>query len=76
MYPGAFLKELGINYVSIGGAAIVGNNAKDQELETNADNVYANRGEGSASRVAYTSYEAVSGVGDGVNSGFSGGSLG
>ena len=66
MYPGAFLKELGINYVSIGGAAIVGNNAKDQELETNADNVYANRGEGSASRVAYTSYEAVSGVGDGV----------
>ena len=69
MYPGAFLKEVGISYISVGGAAIVGNNAKDQDPETDADELYANRGEGSASRVAYTSYEAVSGRGDIIGDG-------
>ncbi|CAJ1942338.1 unnamed protein product [Cylindrotheca closterium] len=70
MYPGAFLKDSGIGYVSIGGAAIVGDNTKDQESKTDADELYSNRGEGSASRVAFNSYEAVCGkgnvIGDGV----------
>lgn len=70
MYPGAFLKDSGIGYVSIGGAAIVGDDSKDPTPETDADKLYANRGEGSASRVAFTSYEAVCGtggvIGDGV----------
>mmetsp|Transcript_63890 Transcript_63890/g.71522 ORF Transcript_63890/g.71522 Transcript_63890/m.71522 type:complete len:455 (-) Transcript_63890:101-1465(-) len=107
-YPGAYLKQEGIGYVSIGGAAIVGDNEKkkkkdntngndtnnktvdpekekkEQEedeqqqlflLSTNGsssevDDFYATRGEGSANRVAYTSYKAVSGngnlLGDGV----------
>ena len=69
-YPGAFLKEEGVGYVSIGGDAILGNNEKvvttqQQEAEsaTDADNLYASRGEGSAQRVAYTSYESVCGEG-------------
>jgi pimeloyl-ACP methyl ester carboxylesterase len=78
-YPGAFLKHQGIAYVSVGGDAVVGNNAKpsrtttingDVETSTAANRVYAQRGEGSEARVAYTSYEAVCGrgnvTGDGV----------
>eukprot|EP00980_Cylindrotheca_fusiformis_P008243 scaffold1736_cov127-Cylindrotheca_fusiformis.AAC.57 len=64
MYPGAFLKDSGIGYVSIGGAAIMGDNSKELEPSTEADALYANRGEGSASRVAFSSYEAVCGKGD------------
>ena len=64
-YPGAFLKDEGVGYVSVGGDAIVGNNSKDvEEKPTDADTVYATRGEGSASRVAFTSYEAVCGNGE------------
>ena len=69
MYPGAFLKDTGIGYVSIGGAAIVGDDTKGQESKTEADELYANRGEGSASRVAFTSYEAVCGKGDVIGDG-------
>mmetsp|Transcript_31578 Transcript_31578/g.76248 ORF Transcript_31578/g.76248 Transcript_31578/m.76248 type:complete len:447 (-) Transcript_31578:4864-6204(-) len=69
MYPGAFLKDTGIGYVSIGGAAIVGDDTKVQESKTDADELYANRGEGSASRVAFTSYEAVCGKGDVIGDG-------
>jgi len=109
-YPGAYLKKEGIGYVSIGGAAIVGENEKKKKKDnTNGNNdtnntvdpenenekkvpeedeqqqllllsttssseviddFYAKRGEGSANRVAYTSYKAVSGngnlLGDGV----------
>lgn len=61
-YPGAFLREEGIGYVSVGGDAIVGN--KSKEKTRNSDDIYAIRGEGSSSRVAYTSYEAVCGQGD------------
>jgi pimeloyl-ACP methyl ester carboxylesterase len=65
-FPGAFLREQGIGYVSVGGDAITGDNAKDTKnaQKTEADSLYATRGEGSASRVAYTSYEAVCGKGD------------
>jgi pimeloyl-ACP methyl ester carboxylesterase len=69
MYPGAFLKDSGISYVSIGGAAIVGDNAKDQDPKTDVDELYSNRGEGSSSRVSYTSYEAVCGKGDVIGDG-------
>ena len=63
-YPGAFLKESqGIGYVSVGGNAITGENTKYEKI-TDADKLYATRGEGSASRVAYTSYEAVCGKGN------------
>ena len=71
-YPGAFLKEEGIKYVSIGGKAIVGDNDDDldDDSQSKADKVYSVRGEGSASKVAYTSYKAVCGdgkvIGDGV----------
>ncbi|CAB9515916.1 PGAP1-like protein [Seminavis robusta] len=61
-YPGAFLK--GIGYVSVGGDAIVGDNSKEIEPESQADSLYATRGEGSAARVAFTSYDAVCGTGD------------
>lgn len=65
MYPGAYLAGEGIGYVSVGGDAIVGNNAKDlPEDATDADKAYAVRGEGNAQRVAYTSYEAVCGEGE------------
>lgn len=77
-FPGAYLQDDGITYVSVGGDAILGNNArpnKNKQIErenqsesefdpsTDADRVYAIRGEGSSSRVAFTSYEAVCGVG-------------
>ncbi len=69
-YPGTFLGSEGVKYIAVGGAAIVGDNRKEQELETDADELYSTRGEGSASRVAFTSYEAVCGdgncIGDGV----------
>jgi hypothetical protein len=59
-YPGAFLKEEGIKYFSIGGAAVVGKMV-DQDLKDF---------QSKASRVAYNSYVAVSGegelIGDGV----------
>ena len=71
-YPGAFLQNDGIQYFSVGGKAIVG--SKEEELDeatkTDADQLYGVRGGGSASKVAYTCYEAVCGngntVGDGV----------
>lgn len=66
-YPGAFLKEEGVAYVSVGGDAVVGDNTKEDEEEADdkseADKLYAARGEGKAARVAYTSYEAVCGTG-------------
>ena len=65
MYPGAFLKAEGVAYVSVGGDAIVGNNAKDMPVDpTDADEAYRVRGEGNAQRVAFTSYEAVCGQGE------------
>lgn len=64
-YRGAFLKEDGIGYVSVGGDAIVGDETKkDEPQPTDADSFYATRGEGSAARVAFTSYKAVCGQGD------------
>ena len=69
-YPGAFLASEGVGYVSVGGDAIVGDNSKDRTPESDADELYATRGEGSAARVAFASYEAVCGrgavAGDGV----------
>ncbi len=72
-YPGAYLQQDGIKYFSVGGKAIVGDNRDRQDSDmatTNADELYSKRGEGSASKVAYTSYEAVCGngftIGDGV----------
>lgn len=77
-YPGAFLANEGISYVSIGGDAIVGKEKQQQkevvetsvyDVETKVGSeevnlVYKDRGEGSASSVAYTSYAAVSGIGE------------
>jgi len=67
-YPGAFLEPEGIKYVSVGSDAIVGNREREETSEM--DKIYAARGEGSSSRVAYTSYESVCGkggvTGDGV----------
>jgi hypothetical protein len=69
-YPGAFLSEEGVGYVSVGGDAIFGDNTKQTKPQTQADGVYATRGEGSSARVAFMSYEAVCGqgnvTGDGV----------
>jgi pimeloyl-ACP methyl ester carboxylesterase len=71
-YPGDFLRTEGIGYVSVGGDAIVGNPDKPSadDEQSQADQAYAVRGEGSAARVAFTSYEAVCGegtvTGDGV----------
>ncbi len=71
-YPGAYLQEDGIKYFSVGGKAIVGSKEEDQDdtSKTDADQLYATRGEGSAQKVAFTSYEAVCGngntIGDGV----------
>ena len=77
-YPGAFLKDEGIGYVSVGGAAIVGDESKDAEKASQpsdlqgseADDYYKVRGEGNSNRVAFTSYKAVAGdgnlIGDGV----------
>ncbi|KAL7540806.1 hypothetical protein ACHAWF_006786 [Thalassiosira exigua] len=76
-YPGAFLAGEGISYVSVGGDAIEGRK-EGKELESlddksgsdEANGAYRVRGEGSASSVAYTAYEAVSGdgsmTGDGI----------
>ncbi|KAL7496423.1 hypothetical protein ACHAWT_007799 [Skeletonema menzelii] len=74
-YPGAFLSNEGISYVSVGGDAIVGKEKQQQKEVAGADDeekigseqvnvVYKDRGEGSASSVAYTSYAAVSGIGE------------
>ena len=82
-HPGSFLADEGIAYVSVGGDAILGKKempSKQQQLETSIDaekqgakevnDLYKVRGEGSASSVAFTAYEAVSGngelTGDGV----------
>lgn len=78
-WPGAYHKDEGIAYVSVGGDAVVG---KQQQQKSSAsiedekigskevNDVYKVRGEGSASSVAFTSYTAVSGngeiTGDGV----------
>ena len=70
MYPDAFLRDEGIGYVSVGGNAIIGNDGTDPEPEeqttTEADRLYAKRGERSASAVASTSYQAVCGTGNGI----------
>ena len=74
MFPGAFLKEEGVGYVSVGGDAILGDDSMEvvskEQGATEADDLYATRGESSASRVAFTSYKAVCGegnvMGDGV----------
>ena len=66
-YPGAYLADEGIAYVTVGGDAIFGDNSKDPappEDATDADKVYAFRGEGSAARAAYTSYKMTCGRGD------------
>ena len=81
-YPGSFLKEEGVGYVSIGGSAIVGDERKDTQNDdemsvqpsdlkgSEADDYYKKRGEGNSNRVAFTSYKAVAGegnlIGDGV----------
>ena len=80
-YPGAYLAEEGVAYVSVGGDAVLGKQQKksntpstdeiDEEKKGSQEvnDVYEVR-EGSASSVAYTSYSAVSGdgemTGDGV----------
>eukprot|EP00536_Pseudo-nitzschia_multiseries_P001052 jgi/Psemu1/294262/fgenesh1_pm.13_\ len=81
-YPGAFLRDEGIAYVSIGGSAIVGDDRKDDEKkddDTNsataslqgsaADEYYQKRGEGNSNRVAFSSYKAVSGNGNLIGDG-------
>lgn len=69
-YPGVFLKDDGIKYVTVGGNAIMGNKIVDEPAsDSDADKVYAVRGEGSASKVAYTAYEAVCGDGNAVGDG-------
>mmetsp|Transcript_59598 Transcript_59598/g.116932 ORF Transcript_59598/g.116932 Transcript_59598/m.116932 type:complete len:378 (-) Transcript_59598:56-1189(-) len=94
-YPGAFLKDEGVGYVSVGGAAItgdarkggsaVGDSAEDDDAadtaqqqplfsgltagSDEADAYYEARGEGSSTRVAFTSYKAVAGRGDLVGDG-------
>lgn len=78
-WPGAYHKDEGIAYVSVGGDAVVGKQQKqksstlieDEKIGSKEVNdVYKVRGEGSASSVAFTSYTAVSGngeiTGDGV----------
>jgi len=66
-YPGAFLRNDGVGYVTIGSNAILGDNSRDKDT-VNEDNVanelYATRGEGSVGRVAYTAYKSVCGRGD------------
>ena len=78
-WPGAYHKDEGIAYVSVGGDAVVGKqqqqmssaSIEDEKIGSKEVNdVYKVRGEGSASSVAFTSYTAVSGngeiTGDGV----------
>ncbi|GMI09627.1 hypothetical protein TrVE_jg9694 [Triparma verrucosa] len=66
--PGAFLS--GVSYVTVAGSSISGSNEKRQQPTTDADEIYAKRGEGSAARVAYANYNALAGdgtlFGDGV----------
>lgn len=75
MYPGAYHLKEGIAYVSVGGNAIMGKKQSKQQRSIEDDNstmegsqqvndIYAIRGEGSASSVAHTSYSAVSGIGE------------
>jgi hypothetical protein len=76
MYPGAFHAKEGIAYVSVGGDAITGKKQSKQQQSIDSvdkttmeetqkvNDIYAIRGEGSASSVAYTSYCAVSGSGE------------
>lgn len=77
MYPGAFLAEEGVAYVSVGGDAVFGRKQPKEGEEDDAksgsqeaNDVYKVRGEGSSPSVAYTAYDAVSGdgerTGDGV----------
>lgn len=66
-YPGAFLD--GVCYVTVGGTAITGDENIPEDVESDRDEFYSKRGEGSASRVAFTSYEAVAGRGDLVGDG-------
>lgn len=82
-YPGAFLKNEGVGYVSIGGAAVVGDDSKDTTDEngermssqpadlqgSEADDYYKVRGEGNSNRVAFTSYKAVAGDGNLIGDG-------
>jgi len=71
-YPGAFLKDEGIGYVSIGGAAIVGDESKEkpkEEQPSDADDLYKVRGESNSNRVAFTSYKSVAGKGDLIGDG-------
>jgi pimeloyl-ACP methyl ester carboxylesterase len=67
-YPGAFLAAAGIAYVTVGGDAIVGSKspaaAAAAPPSSKVDSAYAKRGEGSAARVAFNSYEMVCGRGD------------
>lgn len=67
-YPGAFLKADGIAYVTVGGDAIVGNpdkpTAEAVAAGSEAERLYALRGEGSAARAAYQSYLMTCGRGD------------
>jgi len=58
-YPGAFLKDEGLKYFSVGGSAVLG-----EMVEKDNQNVRAK-----ASRVAYNSYVAVSGKGDQIGDG-------
>lgn len=64
-YPGTFLRGEGVRYVSVGGDAVLGERERNEPL-TEVDELYQSRGEGGAGRVAYTSYKAVSGEGEGV----------
>lgn len=66
-YPGAFLQDEGVAYVSIGGAAIVGDNDKESDVnEMSEEELFKAK----VARVAFTSYAAVCGqgnvMGDGV----------
>lgn len=55
LYPGAFLKDEGILYFSVGGAAVLGEMVDDKDSQN-----FKSR----ASRVAYQSYVAVAGRGE------------
>jgi hypothetical protein len=77
-YPGAFLKEEGIKYVSIGGKRIVGEkegvivDSSHADADNSQSNIESNasREEALAKKVAFISYEAVCGdgnvIGDGI----------
>lgn len=72
-FPGAFLASKGIQYITVAGDSVTGMDvaaAKATEDNAELDDLYTRRGEGSAQRVAFVNYEAVSGdgtlSGDGV----------